>query len=222
MNERTEDIIARSNLYGLLAFGFGHPEADQHAQIVEGRFQQDVVHCISRCMPMAEIDVGAIADDLRAVSSELGDFEAEYLNSFQTNLPTPSVSLYEGGYTRNSAKATILLELKAFYKNFGLTVSENSHELEDNLTGELEFMHFLAAKEAQALIEGLNVEPYVLAQYDFLSRHLAVWIPKFRKDVATKSVIDFYRTLAEITDLFIGYDAERLSHVHPSRPSPNH
>lgn len=220
MNEKAEEAIARSNLYGLLAFGFGHPEADQYAQIVEGTFQQDVVDCITLCIPTEEIDVDTMADGLRVIGSRLDDFEAEYLNSFHTNLPTPSASLYESHYVRNADKATILLELRAFYKNFGLAVAENSRELEDNLTGELEFMHFLATKEAQALTDELNVEPYVLAQYDFLSRHLAVWIPEFRKDVATKSMTAFYRTLAEITDLLVGHDAERLSYVRPSHPAP--
>ncbi len=222
MNERVEDTIARSNLYGLLAFGFGYPETDQHAQIVEGAFQLDVVRCITQCMPTEGIDIDTIADGLRDVGSRLDAFEAEYLNSFHTNMPTPSASLYESDYVKGSDKPTILLELKAFYKNFGLTVAENSRELEDSLTGELEFMHFLAAKEAQSLTEELNVEPYVLAQDDFLSRHLAAWIPEFRKDVAKKSIITFYRTLAEITELLVGYEAERLSHVRSSHPTTCH
>jgi len=220
MDAKPDAAIARSNLYGLLAFGFGHAEADQYAQIAEGTFQQDVVRCIIRCMPADGVGADMMADGLRVVGSSLEEFEAAYLNSFQTNMSRPSASLYESDYVRNSNKGHILLELRAFYENFGLAVAENSPELEDKLTGELEFMHFLAAKEAQSLIEGLTVKPYLLAQYDFLSRHLAVWIPEFRKDVEKKSVTDFYRTLAQITDRLVRSDTERLSHVRSHDTAP--
>ncbi len=220
MNNSAEDVMVRSNLYGLLAFGFSYPDLDQYAQIVDGAFRKDVMCCIEHCMPGKRGAV--IADGLRVAGSSLADFEADYLNSFQTNMPTPSASLYESEYVKHANKAHIMLELRAFYENFGLAVAETSHELEDTLTGELEFMHFLAAKEAQSLIEEHNVEPYVLAQHDFLSRHLAVWIPEFRRDVAKKSIIDFYRTLAEITELLVGYEAERLSHVRPGYRATRH
>jgi len=222
MNANQKDAIARSNLYGLLALGFGHTNAEQYAQIVAGTFQHDVMCCITQCMLANEVDADIMADGLSLVGSSLEDFEAEYLNSFHTNLPAPSASLYESNYTRNIAKASILLELRAFYENFGLAIADNYHELEDNLTGELEFMHFLAAKEAQCMDEELNVEPYVLAQHDFVSRHLAVWIPEFHKDVAKKSMTDFYRTLAQITDLLVSRDAERLSHVRSNDSVPCH
>lgn len=218
MRETAEQIFSRSNLYGLLAFGFGYPEADQYAQIVGGDFHQDVADCLKRCVPAEGIDFDALAKGLRDVGDGLGDLEAEYLNSFHTNMPRQSASLYESHYVPNADKAVILLELKAFYTNFGLTVNKDSGELEDNLTGELEFMHFLAAKEAQSMADGLNEEPYVLAQHDFLSRHLAVWIPAFQKDVAAKSMSGFYRTLAMITEILVGQDAERLSHVRMDTP----
>ncbi len=222
MNADQEDAIARSNLYGLLAFGFGHANAEQYAQIVEGTFQHDIISCITRCMSTDKVNVKIMADGLSVVGRSLEDFEAEYLNSFHTNLPVPSASLYESSYVKNSAKATILLELRAFYEHFGLAVAENTRELEDNLTGELEFMHFLSAKEAQCIDERLNVVPYVLAQHDFVSRHLAVWIPEFRRDVAKKSMMNFYRSLAQITDQFVRYDMERLSHVRSDDPAPYH
>jgi putative dimethyl sulfoxide reductase chaperone len=213
MLDSTELIVARSKLWGLLAFGFGYPDTSQFALITNGTLYRDALECIEACLPAEDIDVELLTAGLQSMDDEFTDFEAEYLSSFHTNTPKPSASLFESHYLRGRDKASILLELKTFFDIFGLSVAKGGGDLEDSLTGELEFMHFLSAREAQAQIDSKNDKPYDLAQRDFLKRHLALWIPVFRKDVEEKSRSGFYHALARITDVFVAHEVDRFSGI---------
>jgi TorA maturation chaperone TorD len=58
---------------------------------------------------------------------------------------------------------------------------------------ELEFMAFLAKKEADAMEQGKDPAPYRLTQLDFLERHLAKWVPKLDEKVQKRIKEPFYR-----------------------------
>ncbi len=60
---------------------------------------------------------------------------------------------YETEYTTPDAlyKAHQLADIAGFYRAFGLEMSTENRERPDHLAAELEFMHFLALKEAQAM-----------------------------------------------------------------------
>ena len=87
----------------------------------------------------------------------------------------------------------------------------DGHELEDSLTSELEMMHYLSSKEIQTKLEGKNDKPYSLAQRDFLNRHLAIWIPPFRRDIEEKSTLDFFRSLARAWPNEFVFDVKPVS-----------
>lgn len=93
-----------------------------------------------------------------------------------------------------------------FYKTFGLSLSDDFKELHDHLVAELEFMHFLSFKECQAEKEGIEVKPYLLAQRDFLERHLGLWFSDLRATIGKTFKNGFYPALASFTDLFIDMD----------------
>src|SRR5262249_14108557 len=97
------------------------------------------------------------------------------------------------------------LELKAFFKQFGLTMNQAAGELEDSVTAELEFMQFLAVKEAKALESSGDCRPYRRAQHDFLVRHLGLWLPKLAQS-ASDVTASFYRSLAQIAAMFVERD----------------
>jgi len=138
------------------------------------------------------------------------DFEALFLTAFETNMPVPSAALYEGVHVQQSNRPALILELKGFYRNFGLTMDARGNELEDTLTAELEFMHFLTAKQAQAELEGLPPNAYQRAQRDFLERHLVVWLPLVREEVKAKVATQFFVALTELAEQFV---TAHLQHV---------
>jgi DMSO reductase family type II enzyme chaperone len=129
-------------------------------------------------------------------------FESQFLSAFETNMPSPSASLNEGVHIFKSDRPNLLLELKGFYSNFGLQVDSKGNELEDTLTAELDFMQFLALKQAQAHLEGMSADAYKLAQKDFLERHLCAWLPLVRREIAEKVTTPFFVTLAEFAESF--------------------
>lgn len=208
---------AASNLWGLLAFGFAYPSAEQFALISAGTFHRDILDYANECLSTKDITVTEFVDGLDLADGNLASMEADYIASFQTNAPKPSASLFESHYNRNPGKPAILLELKAFFEKFGLDVARGSGDLEDSLTAQLEMMHFLSARQTHNRSVGKEDRPYVLAQHDFLSRHLAVWIPAFREDVEKKSQSSFYCALARITEQFVAHEICRLRNVlHPT------
>lgn len=209
MNTLT-NTAARSNLYGLLALGFRYPGIEERAFVANDRFPQGFRECINRCAAAEPAETEALAGELSEAVSHLDEIESDYILSFHSDVPEPSASLYESSYRPGMDKAKILLELRAFYDNFGLAVAPGLHELEDALPGELEFMHFLAAKEALAEIEGQPVTPYRRAQRDFLERHLSQWVGRFEHDVRRKSKSQFYRVLATATRMLVESDLRRL------------
>ncbi|PWC40407.1 molecular chaperone TorD family protein [Azospirillum sp. TSO22-1] len=206
---------ARSNVYGLLAVGFRYPDDETFELIRNGSFVQAFLDNLTIGLPAAVDDFRFRVNALAEAGTDLPTFENEYLRAFQTNAPSPSIPLYEGSYLPGVQKARILLELRGFYKHFGLDINQDERDLEDSLTAELEFMQFLAAKQSQAHEEGLSADPYVLAQRDFLERHLTTWLPKFESQVTEKVPFVFYRSLAAIARVYAERDLDGLRGQEP-------
>lgn len=208
--DRVEKSIARSRAYALFATGFRFPETAAYAQYADGAYAAELAGAIEACAPELASEFGTkFAQHLR-VSSPFEDFEAAYLSAFETNVPDPSASLYEGSHVQRSNRPALLLELKGFYHNFGLEMDASVNDLEDTLTAEFEFMQFLSAKQAQAENEQMAPTPYLRAQRDFLERHLAAWLPSLREEVSAKVKNRFYVALAELAAEFVAHDIEEV------------
>lgn len=210
MNSITDDRLAlaadkalcRSHTYSLLASGFGYPDETSHRGFSEGNFVDDIRQELGICAPDL---VGYFTDVLApglALTCSRESFESQFLSAFETNMPSPSASLNEGVHIFKSDRPSLLLELKSFYSNFGLQVDSKGNELEDTLTAELDFMQFLALKQAQAHLEGTSADAYRLAQKDFLERHLCAWLPLVRREITEKVTTPFFVTLAEFAESF--------------------
>ncbi len=100
-----------------------------------------------------------------------------------------------------------MLEVSEFYNCFGLRMSqqEGKREFPDHISAELEFLHFLTFKEADAMKTGDNeaLNGYIKAQKDFLERHLMQWVPEFCKKLQKSARMPLYPLLAEITSRFV-------------------
>ena len=99
-----------------------------------------------------------------------------------------------------------LADLAAFYRAFGLEVTENAGERQDHLCLELEFMCVLAAKEAYAHEHQLDADQLAQcrdAQKNFLREHLGRWTPAFARRLAATTNDPALRTLAEFTRAFV-------------------
>lgn len=206
--DRTARALARSSMYALLAEGFRIPDEDSHTRYADATYSLDILDALHDCAPELAGRFKAVIAPNLIVTSTLLDLEAAYLSAFETDIPAPSVSLYEGTYHQQNERPALLLELKGFYGTFGLEMSTSTNDVEDTLTAELEFMQFLAAKQAQAEQESLSPTSYLKAQRDFLDRHLAAWLPALRAESAAKVGHPFYVALAELAAEFVAQDLE--------------
>lgn len=139
--------------------------------------------------------------------AQLVGVETQTIRFYEQQGLLPPPDRQDNGYRVYTA---LILELKGFYRNFGLTMDARGNELEDTLTAELEFMHFLTAKQAQAELEGLPPNAYQRAQRDFLERHLVVWLPLVREEVKAKVATQFFVALTELAEQFV---TAHLQHV---------
>lgn len=208
--EGLDKPLCRSRIYALLASGLGFPDRDSHTGFSNGNFVTELQLALDVCAPDLAADFRAQIAPRLQLTCSFEDFEALFLSAFETNMPTPSAALNEGVHAYKDNRPALLLELKGFYHNFGLQMESGANELEDTLTAELEFMHFLSAKQGWAEMEGQSADAYKLAQRDFLERHLAAWAPLMQADVAAKVKAPFYVALAELAERFVVVHLQEL------------
>jgi TorA maturation chaperone TorD len=93
------------------------------------------------------------------------------------------------------------LEVRAWYKRFGLEAERKNHEPDDHIGLELLFLSHLASLGIHALEEEDHVQFNELldAQREFLSEHLLRWGPVWAKLVKKHTATDFYRGIAHLT-----------------------
>jgi TorA maturation chaperone TorD len=108
---------------------------------------------------------------------ERGDFEGEFLRVF-SHVLAADCSPCETAYTARHVfqVSQRLADVTGFYRSFGL---EPDAERPDHVAVELEFMAFLAYKEALALWEGGLAQAKIVRRGEklFLERHLGRWLP---------------------------------------------
>ena len=106
-----------------------------------------------------------------------------------------------------------LADLAAFYRAFGLEVTEDAGERHDHICLELEFMCVLAAKEAYALEHQLDADQLAQcreAQKNFLREHLGRWTPAFTRRLAAATSEPTLLALAEFTRAFVESECARF------------
>lgn len=210
---------ARSQVYALLAMGFRYPDEETFHFLSGSEYSEALVNALEICAPATfERNSVSLTQGL-SLAPFHQELEAAYICAFVTDLPSPSVSLYEGSYSMSGEKPALLLELKGFYRNFGLSMAANDNDLEDALAAELEFMQFLTAKQAVAETGALDPLPYLRAQKDFLERHLTVWLPALAAEIERKLKLPFFATLAVLASDFVSQDAQQLATMVPAFPA---
>lgn len=219
-----DSAVTRSCIYKLLSLGFRYPTSELFRIVRSGELMTELLQEISSVPHLQRVAyenqeaIGKLQDKLDGLSFE--DFEVRYVNTFDVGFPEPPCPAYEGLY-RDEERTAIMIEVAEFYNHFGLRMSrdENKRELPDYICAELEFLHFLAFKEALAREQGETelMEGYILAQKDFLHRHLVAWIPKFSTKLKEAAEFDetvttvFYPELANLTASVVGKDLEWMN-----------
>ncbi|VVB54681.1 Chaperone protein TorD [uncultured archaeon] len=213
----TRDPTIRSNLYKLLSTGFRYPTPELFKTFQNGELIDELMYNISAIPELNALmsEHLLMKDDEKDAMKgmTLAEFGAIFTRTFDTGTPVPPCPPYEGHYC-TKPRSMIMLEVSEFYNFFGLCMSqeEGKREFPDHICAELEFLHFLTFKEGEALREGEEekLKGYLLAQKDFLERHVIEWVPKFCIKLQNSEGVHFYAGLAQIASGFITYEFENI------------
>ncbi len=217
MNETMAAIAdpgTRSHVYRLLGEPFRYPTAVFFERLRGGAYAAELREALTDLAHVCLNETEGQPLDKKLSQALAGypfeDYESLYITTFDVGAPQPPCPPNEGSYRDGVPRAKVLLQVAGFYEHFGLRMSteEGKHELPDHLSAELEFMHFLAFKEAQARESGDDelVQGYVLAQRDFLTRHLTVWFPKFADKLNTPTGCPAFAIIAATAAVFFEQD----------------
>lgn len=217
----TASPVVRSRVYKLLSSGFRYPDSSRFKRFQSGAFQAELWDNLSALPHLAGLagsKEGMREKFQRAfdgVTRE--DFEVKFVRTFDAGDLEPPCPAYEGLHREGEDRIAIMLEVSEFYKQFGLRMNpaEGKREVPDNLCVELEFLHFLTFKEGQAREEGTPdlLKGYILAERDFLERHLAKWMPAFYEKLKKQQSVPFYADLAALTADFVNAELDLVQSI---------
>ncbi|MCL4230766.1 MAG: molecular chaperone TorD family protein [Dehalococcoidia bacterium] len=195
---------ARSQFYGLLSELLSFPTEDLLLACQEGR----ILHTIR------EISAELPYQFPEAALSGLGDpglefigLQSDYIRLFDLPGGGPSMPLYAGVFA--ASRRDSMEELLRFYRHFGLTVSADAHDLPDAIPTVLEFLHYLAFREA-GLAPGEEEAALRSAQADVLQRHLLRWSAEAAKRIESKDPPPFYRSVVHLLHAFCAQETAAL------------
>ena len=194
-------ITARLGVYQELARLFGGADRDSYEAAVEGSWPGRLAKD-AKLLPYA-FDYGAASVDA-SVSAE--EFQAEYLRLFEVGgIGGPPAPLF-GGVYGGGDRMKKMEDVVRFYEYFGLHASAEDPRPPDHLSTELEFMKFLAYKEAASASVRLQAS-FRRAQLDFSEREVGRWLPELTAAVETAKPLPFWKWAVTTANAFVAADA---------------
>jgi TorA maturation chaperone TorD len=198
----------RSNIYGLLATIYRQEvTSDFLHQINDPNFME----------VLSDLGLGEIEDFLQNPENALlEELAVEYTRLFLG--PGKHVSPHESvHHQRDDGQwgklwGASTAEVKKFIETTGLDYSDDFKGMPDHITVELEFMQQLTLGEEQAWKEedADKAAAFRNVEKKFIKEHLSRWIPTFCEQVIQEAELPFYRSFAELTKRFIGYEMEEM------------
>jgi DMSO reductase family type II enzyme chaperone len=215
---RADNHVAalRSRIYAQLAAAFRYPSSENDA----GRFSDGSAEW--ELLELFEQLPGDVAFAGRSRRGHAGTgsdaVDALYCSLFEPTAGQARVSLYERDHGRHT-REVLWEDLFRCYTHFGLEFDDGGlKEAPDHLVIELEFMHYLTFLEASNPETSRGA---VLAQGDFLTRHLAVWVPRVCLALEEHGHDSIYHGLAALLRDFVSADRDHLeSTTHELRRLP--
>ena len=191
----------RSRVYQLLTLAFAFPDEDLYEAVRDGSLAAALAEA---CAALPYETTGVVTTDLDVAPDAYADFESEYIRLFDVGAAGPPCPLYDGVYVGDRMK--VMEDATRFYNFFGLRVSPQMRELPDHITTELEFLHYLTFREAEARQGGLDPSSLLRAERDFLARHLCKWVPRLQAKLAKQTTAPFFPALVRFAAAFFERD----------------
>ncbi|MCF6149887.1 MAG: hypothetical protein E3K37_14635 [Candidatus Kuenenia sp.] len=220
--EEVEGLLIRSSLYQVLSACYLYPEGEKLSFLKSEDFQElvDNLGKINTCYHEAG-DTSVLITFLKSVRAEFEKIDIEDLQSTYNRIVGHTISkdcpFYEGQYGAAHVHQQVheLADIQAFYRAFGLDISEEEKERCDHVGVEFEFLQFLLFKQAYALENHGREEAEVCleAQKKFLKQHAGKWIPLLSILLGKKAREGFYFAVSELTKEFMKLEMKLLGVV---------
>jgi len=129
--------------------------------------------------------------------------------------PRAGVPVYESewlGAAGDLLQYHQMADVAAYYKAFGLELSQQCDERVDHVAIELAFLQFLCAKEAWAIerADERLAEVAREGQRGFLAEHVATWVPAFCRSLGASGRGGYYEALAILAAGWVDAECRRL------------
>ncbi len=216
--------LARANVYNLLAGVYAEPPSARLVQSIVDGALPSALRDAGLDRWAAELEGRVDGKNGRTLDQEM---EIEYARLFSVPGPdgvAPYQSLYlvheddlvpkpNGGRShRRLLWGGSTVAVQRAYSEAGLTVGGELRDVPDHIGLELQFMHHLCSREAEALNSGMcgEAEESVRQQRRFLENHLLLWLDAFCQAVSCATDHPFYQAMAALTLAFVHSDAQEI------------
>lgn len=215
-------LTGQSLIFGLLGKAFYvYPERAWFESLVQNDIfseapfaaeQPDVIAGLELLQRWARGDSGSVSaqmfDNLQA------DYTRLFIGPAQVLTP-PWESVYVSEERLTFQKET--LDVRNWYKRFGLQADKLHNEPDDHIGLELEFIAHLATQALNALEkhDTAAFERSLDAQRGFLTEHLLKWAPDWCGQVQSQARNDFYRGISSLTRGALEESAKMLNVAIP-------
>jgi TorA maturation chaperone TorD len=196
----SEVALARQELCRFLAGCYYEPGSE----FVEERLFESIAGAAQRISPelgehAQRLAAAFAADDLQEL---LIDYTRLFLGAPQA-LAKPYASVWLSSEPELMQES--VLELQKLYAQGGFEIDEDFRDLPDHVAVELEFLYLLnfQLNQERAAGDSAAVQAVEVLRTAFLVGHLGRWLGGFVLAVHDDAQTDFYRELAEFTELFV-------------------
>jgi DMSO reductase family type II enzyme chaperone len=208
------EAAARSRCYRIFGAAFAYPDGP----LVEAIRSGDLAELLRS--DLAAVDPRlASGGDWNALrdAGHGDDLAVEFTRLFDVGASGPPCPLYGGLY--GGARMKVMEEAVRFYNHFGLHLDEERRELPDHLETQLEFLHYLAFRETEALARGEDPGAFRRAQRDFVARHPGRWVPRLLERLEGQEPMAYFRVLVGLLARFLERDLRHLVAVAGVAPA---
>ena len=192
--------LAKEDFGRLLAACYYQPEAHLAEEDVFG----SLTRAAERLDPSLAEKARRLGEAFASESPDtlLLDYSRLFLGPFDI-LAKPYGSVWMEGEKVVMGDSTMaVLDL---YREGGFDLDENFREVPDHIAAELEFLYLLLFQENEARRSGdaKGAEKTSNLKRRFLQNHLGRWVAPFTEAMKNGADTAFYKTLAELTELFV-------------------
>jgi len=198
--------LLQAALYRVLAKVYSYPVPGTKESILES---------LSRVLETRDLLPSTLSKTVGDVLASLftlerDTLESEYLRIF-THVCAADCNPCESSYLCKHLfqVSQNMANLSAFYRNFGV---EPTGERHDHISVELEFLSYLAFREAREEVEGRTSKAREVrrAQKLFIERHLGRWFLTFTSLVKRKAQEGVFYKLTELAESLLHSEVKRL------------